>query len=133
MRQKKTLSLESASLGLLLVIPFLLVGLYFWALDPFAFFHPSDHELMVLFRNNRNSFERLRVMALEDDHIYSYLSEATLTSSGLSEGRCHEYKQLLLGIRRDLVIRTGTRVVSFSYSGGGVGLAIASSWMKGIA
>jgi hypothetical protein len=116
-----------------LVMLLVLAMFYLWRCNPLALGCPKDVELVTLLRDHREAFERLRTMAIEDSNVISYVTEDTLKQSTLSEARCNEYRHLLSGIERNLVIRINALAVSFSYSSGGVGLAIARSWMKGIA
>ena len=120
-------------IGVLLAVPVILIGLYLWFYNPFALGCPSDSELNSLYRTNREALESLRTMAAEDVGVVSYLSDDTLEKSTLSATRRTEYRKLLSGIRRNLVMRINADAVSFSYSGGGASLAIDHSWMKGIA
>jgi hypothetical protein len=94
---------------------------------------PKDRELIALFREHKEAFEKLRVMALDDAGRATYLSKATLSQSSVDERRREQYRQLLEQIRNDLVVRIDAREVSFSYSAGNVGLERDHSWMKGIA
>jgi hypothetical protein len=121
------------AIGIVLGVLAVLALLYLWRFDPLAFGRPKDQDLIGLLRAHREAFERLSAMGLEDAGAMTYLSEDTLKQSSLSEDRRGEYMRLLSGIRHDLVMRLDPNEVSFSYSGGGVGLAIARSWMKGIA
>jgi hypothetical protein len=93
---------------------------------------PTDRELVALFRTHRESFERLRTMALQDTRSVSYLSTDTLDHNFLSAARRKEYADLLSAIRSDLVMRIDPLDISFSYWGGGEGLSVNRSWMKGI-
>src|SRR5205807_2133139 len=93
---------------------------------------PTDRELINMFRTHRKSFERLRSMAIEDTASVSYLSAETPNDNFLSASRRKAYLDLLSTIRSDLVIRIDPLDISFSYSGGGEGLSVDRSWMKGI-
>jgi hypothetical protein len=115
-----------------LAIPLALGALYMWRLNPLALGRPTDGELVAIFREHREAFERLRTMALEDSRVISYVSEDSLQKSGLSEARRAEYVRLLSGIRRNLTAGVSLHGVTFRFAGGGVGLAIARSWVEGI-
>ena len=103
-----------------------------WFLNPLALCRPKDQELITIFHGHRDAFERLRTMAVEDSRVISYVSQDSLKSSALSEARRNEYLRLLSGIRRDLTVGAGSHQVTFHLAGGGVGLAIARSWVEGI-
>ncbi|MEO6874306.1 MAG: hypothetical protein ABI222_05745 [Opitutaceae bacterium] len=117
----------------LAILVVVLAALYLWSCNPFKLGAPSDQELVALFRDHREAFDRLRTMGIEDAQAISYVSEDSLKQSSLTQARRDEYTRLLSGIRRDLVMGVDANAVSFSYWGGGVGLAIARSWKKGIA
>jgi hypothetical protein len=103
-----------------------------WLFNPLALGRPKDQELVAIFQGNRDAFERLRSMALEDSRVISYVSQDSLKNSALSEARRNEYLRLLSGIRRNLTVGAGPHQVTFHFAGGGVGLAIARSWVEGI-
>jgi hypothetical protein len=116
----------------LAILVVVLAALYLWICNPFKLGAPNDQKLVALFRDHREAFDRLRTMGLEDAQAISYVSENSLKQSGLTQARRDEYIRLLSGIRGDLVMGVDANAVSFSYWGGGVGLAIARSWKKGI-
>jgi|HubBroStandDraft_4_1064222.scaffolds.fasta_scaffold21779_2 hypothetical protein len=122
-----------SAIGAVTAILICLGAFYFWKYDPLALRYPGDQEILSLFQKHRDAFERLGAMAKEDANKVSYLSVNSLPSVRLNENRRDEYIRLLSGIRRDLVIRIDPSFISFSYWGGGVGLATGRSWMKGIA
>jgi hypothetical protein len=115
-----------------LAVLFVLVALYLWRFNPLAIGRPKDRELIAIFRDHREAFERLRTMAIEDSGAIAYLSKDSLKKSTLSEARQNEYLSLLSGVRRNLTVGAGSHQVTFHFSGGGVGLAIARSWTEGI-
>jgi hypothetical protein len=108
-----------------------LVALCLWRDNPLAFGLPKDSELVALFRANREAFERLRTMAMEDSGSVFYLSEDTLKQSPLSEARRDEYARLMAFYPK-LTLGLGSHQVTFGFARGGVGLAIGQSWIKGI-
>jgi len=118
--------------GFILATLVCLVGLYLWIFNPLALGRPKDRELIALFRDHRESFERLRTMAIEDSGSIAYLSKDSLDKSALSEARQNEYITLLSGIRRNLTVGTGPHQVMFHFAQGGIGSVIARSWTEGI-
>ena len=93
----------------------------------------TDQDLIVLFRNHRSDFEKLKVMAIEDAGRIGYINESSLRQSALSEGRKSDYSNLLSSISPSATLGTGAHQVTFHISQGGAVLAIGRSWTKGIA
>lgn len=130
----KSLTTVISRIGVGLTVLVVVLGaFYLWSCNPFKLGAPNDQELVTLFRGHREAFDRLRTMGIEDAQVISYVSEDNLKQSSLTQARRDEYIRLLSGIRRDLVMGVDANEVAFSYWGGGVGLAIARSWKKGIA
>jgi hypothetical protein len=115
-----------------LLVCFVLVAFIFWMKDPYNLSAPKDQELIAIFNDHHEAFERLRQMATEDsksNHIYIKNSEIVGIKDTL---RRQEYRKLLSSINSDIRVVADEGNITFFFSGGGLS-AISGGWGKGIA
>jgi hypothetical protein len=120
--RRQTVVLFAAALLVVAISPLM------FALEPVPYV--SDSELIELFKSKRNVFEHLRQIAIEDSTRVSFIDQNTLKDSPISENRRTEYTKAFAELGRYVGIGTGSRHVTFRFTGGGS--AIERSWMKGL-
>jgi hypothetical protein len=118
-------ALVVASLAVFLVVIYL-------AGDPLNLKAPRDQDLMETFDAHRDRFEKIRLMANEDEQKGWYLGVSQM--SNLGDSRQHEYKDQISRIQSRLDVRLDghDKVLRYIFSGGGFLLAIGPGWAKGI-
>lgn len=107
-------------------------ALVFWKADPLNLRAPKNQELLKLFNNHREAFERLRMMVIKDQKRVSYVSESD-TEGKISRLRKQEYETLISQIYSEMSVGVAGyhNEVRFIFASGGLS-AIGSGWCKGI-
>jgi hypothetical protein len=114
----------------ILTVVIAVIAAGFWIVDPLYLRAPKDAQIIRVFNEQREPFEKLSALALEDSSKGPWFSESWLNPL-LGDERKRMYRDLLKQIRPGLVVGTSKTSVKFIFVS--TGIPIGPGWFKGLA